>query len=98
VQQLEERFIEMLSYAASKRPVILMADALNQFERTDRVLAMSWLPDPLPTSVRLLATAIPGVESERLGHRRGGLLTGKRTARCRRSGASSLNMGMSPTV
>ncbi len=70
-QELEERFAQMLSYAASKRRVILMADALNQFERTDRMLSLSWLPDPLPPNVRFLATAIPGRESEKLVHRKG---------------------------
>ncbi len=71
VQELEGRFAEMLSYAVQQRPVILMADALNQFERTDRMAGLSWLPDPLPPNVRLLATAISGPESERLA-RRGG--------------------------
>ena len=71
VPQLEERFAEMLAYAAEERRVILMADALNQFERTDRMAALSWLPDPLPANVRLLATAIPGQESEKLDRRKG---------------------------
>ena len=69
VQELEERFFEMLSYAAQQRPTILMADGFNQFERSDRVLAMSGLPDPLPANVHLLATAIAGPESDKLKRR-----------------------------
>ena len=71
VPQLEERFAQMLTYAADQRRIILVADALNQFERTDRMAALSWLPDPLPANVRLLATAIPGAESEKLARRKG---------------------------
>jgi tetratricopeptide (TPR) repeat protein len=74
-QALEARFAEVLSHAASKRRVIVMADALNQFERTDRMLSLCWLPDPLPRNVRFLATAIPGEESERLGRRKGARTT-----------------------
>src|SRR5450631_1370314 len=70
-QALEERFAEMLAFAASERRVIILADALNQFERTDRMLSLSWLPDPLPPNVRLLATAILGPESEKLARRKG---------------------------
>ena len=71
VPQLEERFAQMLAYAADQRRIILVADALNQFERTDRMAALSWLPDPLPANVRLLATAIPGAESDKLARRKG---------------------------
>ena len=74
-QELEARFAEMLDYAASKRRIILMADALNQFERTDRMISLRWLPNPLPANVRLLATAIPGPESEKLGYRNGARIT-----------------------
>jgi tetratricopeptide (TPR) repeat protein len=73
--ELEERFAEMLAYAASERRVIILADALDQFERTDRMLTLSWLPDPLPPNVRLLTTAIPGPESKKLARRRGSRVT-----------------------
>jgi hypothetical protein len=73
--ELEARFAEMLGYAASKRRIILMADALNQFERTDRMISLSWLPDPLPLNVRFLATAIPGPESEKLRARKAARVT-----------------------
>jgi hypothetical protein len=73
--ELEKCFAEMLAFASANRRVIILADALNQFERTDRVLSMSWVPDPLPTNVRFLATANPGAETEKLSHRAGARVT-----------------------
>ena len=70
-QELEKQFHEWLANAAACRPVVILADALNQFERTDRMASLSWLPDPLPSNVRFLATTIPGPESETLAQRRG---------------------------
>ena len=74
-EDLEKRCAEMLAFAASSRRVVILADALNQFERTDRMLSLSWLPDPLPPNVRFLATAIPGAESEKLSRRNGARVT-----------------------
>ena len=69
--EFEKSFAEILGFAAADRRVVILADALNQFERTDRMLSLSWLPDPLPEGVRLLATAIPGPECEKLARRSG---------------------------
>jgi hypothetical protein len=66
---------ETLAFAAASRRVVVLADAINQFERTDRMLSLSWLPDPLPRNVRLLATAIPGPETEKLRHRSSARIT-----------------------
>lgn len=40
-EDLEKRFAEVLALAALGRRVVILADALNQFERTDRMLSLS---------------------------------------------------------
>ena len=66
-EELEQTFASLLGRAAQKTRVVLLLDALNQFERTTRARYLTWLPRPWPGNVRLLATAIPGVETGALG-------------------------------
>jgi len=65
-ENIERMFASFLGRAALKTRVIVLIDALNQFERTTRGRFLTWLPRPWPANVRLLATAIPGDESEAL--------------------------------
>ena len=44
----------------------MLLDALNQFERSTRACYLTWLPRLWPEQVRLVATAIPGSETEAL--------------------------------
>ena len=68
---LAKRFAEWLSRAAQRTRVVCLLDALNQFERTPATRHLTWLPELWPASARLIATTIPGSESEALGKRRG---------------------------
>ena len=62
IDELEKTFAALLRRAANKRRVVLLIDALNQFEPTARARYLSWLPRQLPANVRLIATALPGSE------------------------------------
>ena len=56
----ERRFTRLLGRAALERPIILLIDALDEFEPTVRARYLTWLPDPLPSTVRVLITSRPG--------------------------------------
>jgi len=75
-EDLEKTFAELLSRASVMRRVVCLLDALDQFERTPSARHLTWLPALWPQNARLIATAIPGSESEALGRaaRRGGAL------------------------
>lgn len=70
-ERIEQLFRRYLSRAAESRRVVILIDALNQFEQTPRAQHVTWLPKALPTNVRLIATAVPGLESRSLVSRAG---------------------------
>ncbi|HCN78593.1 MAG TPA: hypothetical protein DIT13_15535, partial [Verrucomicrobiales bacterium] len=51
--------------AAAKQHVVLVFDALNQFDETDGAHWMNWLPRELPPGVRVIASVIAPVEGEK---------------------------------
>ncbi len=51
--------------------MVLLIDALDQFEPTPRGRYLTWLPAAWPDNARLIATAIPGSQSQALQERRG---------------------------
>ncbi len=59
--QLAQRLRELLDQAAGGR-VLLVLDALNQLDRSDRTAAMDWFPWPSPAAPRepLLSAELPG--------------------------------------
>ena len=67
----EEVFRSLLSRAANDRRVVLLLDALNQFERTNQAQYLTWLPKLFHPNARLIATTVPGAESEALSDRPG---------------------------
>jgi tetratricopeptide (TPR) repeat protein len=71
VEDIEEAFASLLTRASRKKRVVLLIDALNQFERSPRAKYLTWLPEPWPGNVRLAATAVPGLESRALLERAG---------------------------
>ncbi len=68
--ELRESLSTQLAHVSKERPVAILLDALNEFERTPAARHMTWLPDPLPRGVRVVATATPGTESAALDGRR----------------------------
>jgi hypothetical protein len=57
LQQLMETFAQLLSQAAERRRVVLVLDAVNQFDAADNAERLAWLPRPLPTGVCLVMSA-----------------------------------------
>jgi tetratricopeptide (TPR) repeat protein len=58
---LRSAFHDLLRRTAAKRRVVLLIDALNQFVSGS---PLSWLPTRLPENLRLIASTLPGRESE----------------------------------
>ena len=63
---VETAFHELLRRASTQRRVVLLIDALNEFEPTTRARYLTWLPRPIPENVRMITTAIPGTASDAL--------------------------------
>jgi|GEM_PF-797093 len=70
-EDVEKAFAELLSRAAAHGRVVCLIDAINEFERMPVARRMAWLPELWPVNARLIATAIPGEESEALTARPG---------------------------
>lgn len=68
-EELEQAFARLLTRASATKRVVLVIDALNEFERTTRARHLTWLPRLWPANARLIATAIPGQESEAMARR-----------------------------
>jgi tetratricopeptide (TPR) repeat protein len=71
MEEVEKAFSGLLHRASARRRVVVLVDALNQFEPTPRARYVTWLPKPWPANARLIATAVPGPEVEALTRRAG---------------------------
>ena len=69
--QVNEAFHRVLGRASVRWRVVVLVDALNQFEPTPRGRHVTWLPALWPPEARLIVTAIPGPGSEVLARRAG---------------------------
>ncbi len=69
--RLDEVFARRLEEVAAKRRVVLLLDALDQLEATDRARFLGWLPRTWPANARLIASAIAGEASFALTARAG---------------------------
>ena len=65
-EEVEQTFHSLLGRAGVQQRVVILMDALNQFEPTTRARHLTWLPKLWPPNVRLIATAIPGDASRAL--------------------------------
>jgi tetratricopeptide (TPR) repeat protein len=68
---LEILFGDLLERAAAGRRVVLLLDALEQFEPTPQARQLAWLPRVLPANLRVIATTGPGSEAQELATRPG---------------------------
>ncbi|MEI7727129.1 MAG: DUF4062 domain-containing protein, partial [Bacteroidota bacterium] len=71
IEKLQEKFLELLQLASAKTRVVLLIDALDRFEPTARAQHLSWLPSLMPRNVRLLFTAITGIEQKTVKYHSG---------------------------
>ena len=68
---IEVAFRTLLGRMAAERRVVVLIDALDQFDATTRARFLTWLPRVWPENARLIATAIPGEASKALAERTG---------------------------
>ncbi len=73
-EDIEKTFAELLGRASTQRRVVMLIDAVNQFDSSTRAQYLTWLPPLLPPNARLIATAVPGTASEALARRSGARL------------------------
>jgi tetratricopeptide (TPR) repeat protein len=66
---IDATFGALLARVAQRRRVIVLIDALDQFETTTRAQHLTWLPQPWPANARLVATTIAGTASQALAKR-----------------------------
>jgi tetratricopeptide (TPR) repeat protein/energy-coupling factor transporter ATP-binding protein EcfA2 len=64
IEKIEERFRELLFAVAKQTRVVMLIDALDRFDPTERAMFMTWLPTLMPENIRMLATAITGTEKK----------------------------------
>lgn len=62
-EEIDRAFARLFAQAAEAQRVVVLLDALDQFESTPRGTHLTWLPRVWPPNARLIATAIPGVQS-----------------------------------
>jgi hypothetical protein len=70
-ETIEATFRTLLGRMAAERRLVVLIDALDQFEAATRARYMTWLPHFWPDNARLIATAIPGDASNALAERAG---------------------------
>jgi tetratricopeptide (TPR) repeat protein len=68
---VEATFARLLHQMAAQRRIVVLVDALDQFESTTRGRFATWLPRPWPPNARLVATTIAGDASSTLAERPG---------------------------
>ena len=68
---VEATFARLLGQMAQQRRVVVLVDALDQFEATTRAQFVTWLQRLWPANARFIATAIAGKASQALDERAG---------------------------
>jgi tetratricopeptide (TPR) repeat protein len=68
---VDAAFARLLGQMAQRRRVVVLIDALDQFEATTRARFVTWLPRLWPGNARLVATATPDEASKALADRPG---------------------------
>ncbi len=64
IKELITHFQKLLGEAAGRQRVILVLDALNQFDATDGAHWLNWLPRELPPGVRIVASVIAPADGQ----------------------------------
>lgn len=68
-EKVEATFTALLGRMALQRRVVVLVDALDQFENTPRARFGTWIPAQWPKNARFIATAIAGDASKVLAQR-----------------------------
>jgi tetratricopeptide (TPR) repeat protein len=68
---IDATFRALLARMAAARRVVVLVDALDQFEATTQARHVTWLPHAVPANMRFIATAVAGDASKALRERSG---------------------------
>jgi len=71
IEKLQERFVELLLQASEKKRVILLIDAYDSFEPSQRAEYMTWIPESLSKNVKVLVTTKTGTEKNAVQYHKG---------------------------
>jgi telomerase protein component 1 len=64
-EKLRVAFAEILQQAAAQKRVLILLDAINQFDPTTQLAGWSWLPEELPATARIILSTMSEVRSQR---------------------------------
>ena len=59
-EKLRVAYAEILQQAAAKKHVVIVLDAINQFDSTTQFAGWSWLPEELPGTARIILSTLSG--------------------------------------
>jgi WD40 repeat protein len=59
-KELAQLFPQLLESVSENRHILLVIDALNQFEKTNDPQSMTWLPQALPEGVKIVVSTLAG--------------------------------------
>jgi hypothetical protein len=65
-EMLRTVFPEILKQACKKKHVVILIDAVNQFDYTPLSAELCWLPEDLPSNARLILSTPPGTALDNL--------------------------------
>lgn len=68
LEELDQVFHRLLERASEKKRVVILLDALDQFEPTQRAKYLTWLPKPVFGGVRLVIMSRPDLAADLLLH------------------------------
>ena len=69
-EKLRLAFPDFLQQACTRQRVVILLDAVNQFDRGSYSAGLHWLPEDLPVNARIILSALDGPALEELRHRR----------------------------
>jgi tetratricopeptide (TPR) repeat protein len=69
-EKLHVVFFELLSQASDKKRIVILLDAINQFDPTTQLVDWSWLPETLPATARIMLSSLSGLALDSLRQRR----------------------------
>ncbi len=70
IEELKQIFPDLLSKVAEHRRILIILDAVNQFEKADNAHNVQWLPQKLPDNVRIVVSTLAGEAHDALMVRR----------------------------
>ena len=60
LEKLRVAFVALLQQASAQKRVVILIDALNQFDPTTQLARSSWLPEDLPATARIILSTLSG--------------------------------------